>query len=731
MRYTHIKSVLQRSVPDVYFTYTGWTIAVILSVTAIQRLRLGEYGWMFTWQLLAVGLLTFVMLCCAVASPHWPLLRATRFGSASAALQQILANRKLRWGGAAIYAAVAFALLLLDHRLIIAVIALLQSAAIIRLKQVTSTRLRLTIIAVSLVCWSLASGLTYTHLMDWLLDAASSSALAVPAFLLAFGLVLVELCGERRILTRTRVDLFIALAAIVVFAAYALRTDNLATEWVPIHRSFFADVAQFVKDGHWLLWDVPSLYGFGSILALAVMPGNGWQALYELTALFLVFEAFTAFLILRWARGGLFNAAFAILLPLATIFGDSIVRYPWSARLYPQGGMRFFWVVGLLLVVFLMYVWRDHEGRVNVLRWVGNIAWLCALLWSIENAVWATMVWVPYLILDAVLEPRAVQSLTSIGLSMIRRLWPIVVFPLTAFVLIDQFYTLRLGAPPDWRAFFEFTGLFTSGKVRAIFFVQPFGAAWTLVLVLGAVGALGLRAVQLRKWEIFRLLMPAWLAVWITSSYFAVEPLDMYISLLLAVAVPVMAMVMYVSRERCFRGDWMGAIVRLSLAPIAIIVIAVALGEPSRLAAMQLPFTHHWTPDVIQEFPTISGELGQLMRHAGIKSTDKVLFPNGDYWTELDQGLILPFGRNQNGKVFLYHSWLPTSPVGPEMLSRAMSPERAGVYIERSLNLSRSTGWYITYRQPALCSDLSPQLVTIRTYSSPNFAAALCAIGGM
>ena len=704
--------------PATYVAYTGWLIAVVIAITWIQRIRLGVYGWMFTWQLVLVAAATLSFALLALVHPSRPpWLR--RYVDGQFTLPAL-------FGGLA-YIATAFSLAWLDHRRFIFVIGALQGAAVVALLGKSATRAtRFWIFFVSLASWALASGLTYVHLGDWLLNVSPTNAWSVAAFVFAFAIVLLELCAHDRERSMGPPTFWFLGIACVVFAAYAFRTDNLASNWVPLHRSYFADVSQFVRDGHWLLWDVPSLYGFLSILALAIVPASdGWQALYELTGVFLTIEALIAAVILRWGRTGWRNALVSIFFPLATILGDNLSRYAWGGRLYPQGGLRFLWVDTLLLVVFLSYAWREKPMRVRALRWAGHLTWLIAVLWSVENALWATATWFAFLFFDVVMYPELTSRPAVIVRRIFLRAWPAIVLPFAAYEAIDWWYRSRLGSHPDWRAYVEFTGLFASGKVRAIFHVQDFGAAWCIVLVLAAVGTVGLLALRERQWALTPLLATTWCATWVTASYFALEPLDMYVTLLLAVLVPAAAIAIFASRQ-LHSNDPSAWLARLSVAPLMIVSIAVALGEPSRLAAMKLPLTRSWSPNVIGEMPPIDGELKALMARAGVKPGDRVLIPNGPYWTELSQGLILPLTRLPDGATTQYKAWLPVSPIGPTLLANGLPIGRLHTYVNRFIDRSHEAGWYVTYREPARCERLSSRLHTTRTLRSVNFSISSC-----
>jgi hypothetical protein len=479
-------------------------------------------------------------------------------------------------------------------------------------------------------------------------------------------------------------------------------------------------VAQAVRDGYWPLWDVPSVYGFLSVLTVAAVPAaNAWQGLFILTSLILFAQSCILFSLWRWGCAGWRNLAFASLTTLA-VFWDGISRYPWSARLYPQGGMRFFWLLSLLFVAFLSYVWRDDPRRVRLLYWIGNCCWLISLFWSFEAAVWGMVVWVTYIFTAAAIPSTKRPFLKRLGFLG----WPLLALPIGALAVLETVYKLVLHDGPDFFAYVEFTGLFVTGVVRATFPINAGGAAWCILLMLGAVGALLLAAISASRWPVVPLLSTTWIAIWASSTYYSVEPFDGHVSLLLVLLSAAAAIVTYVSRE-VFNGTDVALFARLSFAPIAIICTSLFLGGPRRLAEIQFPFTPGWTSNTLDSVPAISGELAQLVARAGIRPHDPVLFPSRRYWTEISQGLLFPISRT-SGKTLLYRAWAPLSPAGIEETILGLSDERRQVYIERHLKRTHSAGWYVEYRYPAFCDKVSPQLYTARTLTSKNYSLSLC-----
>jgi len=65
-------------------------------------------------------------------------------------------------------------------------------------------------------------------------------------------------------------------AAIVLIGMVSLRTDGLfgalGKDGTFLHQSVYVGPAELVRQGGWLYWDVPSQYGFLSILTLVLLP---------------------------------------------------------------------------------------------------------------------------------------------------------------------------------------------------------------------------------------------------------------------------------------------------------------------------------------------------------------------------------------------------------------------------------------------------------------------------
>jgi hypothetical protein len=215
------------------------------------------------------------------------------------------------------------------------------------------------------------------------------------------------------------------------------------------------------------------------------------------------------------------------------------------------------------------------------------------------------------------------------------------------------------------------------------------------------------------------------MATWITASYWVGEAFNNHVIATYAVAIPSAAVAIFLSRE-AFASNGAALIARLSLAPMAIIMIALLFGEPARMMTIRAPFIPGWNFDSTRQFPAISGELADLVNRAGIRPSDPVIFPTSVGWIKLDLGFILPFVRMPDGSLAEYQSWLPLGPQGVYNSLESLPLDRQQLYIDRNLDEFRGTGWYITYREPGGCALISQRLMTIRSVKSTNFEASLC-----
>lgn len=631
---------------------------------------------------------------------------------------------------AAAYIVVACVFMYLDSGAILLIIALAQALVVYVLSREfkRNTAWLLWTYGASLGAWIFSANISYTPLEKLMLNASPATALIVPVLAASVCLLIFDLAQpfmqkpERFNVTAAARYLIAAL----FFLELGFRTDATLADWIPYHQMYWVGPATFVRDGHYLLWDVPSQYGFLSELVLAFFPANSvWQSLYELTAIVLTVQALLLFVLLVVRRSGLLNVLVSLLVCSAIFFSSEASRYPFGPRLYPQGGLRFIWVIALMFIAYKVYA-AANQRSASLWRIGGWLCWGIATLWAFESLAWCTFIWGGFIATEyAVWVLRDRPSWTAALVRAIGAFAPFVLIAVLAFGGVDAFYRIRLGHGPDWTGYLEFSALYAADS-RYHVVTETFGPGWLIVLLLGALAVPAVYALRWRSYSALPILAANWLAVWACASYYVGEPYDNHVGAITTVLGFSYAIVSLVMADL---GIATLSFTRLAFVPLFAILITTSYGEPSRIADVRAPFMPGYQFNAVDRMPAVSGELAEIVRRAGIRPGDRVVFPNSPAWVKFDGGLISPFMKRPDGKKIELIGWIPESPAGPTNTMNSLPIERRLIYIERFLQTSPQGGWYITYRSDARCPQLAPGAVNagpvIHTF---NYAAVKCAI---
>jgi hypothetical protein len=109
--------------------------------------------------------------------------------------------------------------------------------------------------------------------------------------------------------------------ALIPLALASVWTNDLFDITTTYHWEVYIGPADLIRQGGWLLWDVPSQYGFLSELAIAWMPTpSPWEGLFILNSAANFLLATTVFLLLRSLGRGVLNLLMSFSVALATCF---------------------------------------------------------------------------------------------------------------------------------------------------------------------------------------------------------------------------------------------------------------------------------------------------------------------------------------------------------------------------------------------------------------------------
>jgi len=534
----------------------------------------------------------------------------------------------------------------------------------------------LAIVLATIVGWTTASTLSYAMpLTAWIFKDApyTSAPLAAGVFIVAtaivmFGLFAVVAARREAPITQRVID----GVALLVLAIAAARRDSLFAD--NGHLAFFVGPLEMVRQGGWLLWDVPSQYGFGNILTMAALPfRTSYDDEFVLNALLMFAAAAAMYFVFRWKAGAL-GAVFAAALALAAVFliGGDVCCNLMGPEHYPSiGPVRFFWCYALGAIALLTYVQDDERIKARLLI-AGSIGWALSGLWSAESFIYGSCIWFPFL------------GLTVANKYGSRALWrwlplPVLVL-LCAVGLIDLVYRVALGHLPDWFGFVDYGLSYQGGYGEQT--LSTLGDVWALVLSFCALCTIALVLLKSGRLAAAAVVIAACGMEWSTASYFVVRSHPNNVLNILAVAVFALGIALLVAAREQLAAPLL-AVVRTSVAPIFIVTIGLSFSASGGFAHYVLPFgpatPQHLSDSFIEATPQSVG----LFQRAGMTPSSPLIY-----------------GSDSLARVWPgYRTVMPTVwvPAYPPAILNPLGPERALVYINRFVDRRPMDGYILTY----------------------------------
>jgi hypothetical protein len=507
---------------------------------------------------------------------------------------------------------------------------------------------------------------------------------------------------------------FISLTVLVVAS---LRLTEYPNNSHFHHWGAFIGPATLLQQGGWLLWDVPSQYGFLSALAIAFSPisNNPWVALYwtQASALF-VTSAWIFFLLrdfsrgwLQWMLATLTTVALVFMLPGWPPFLEGPSVYP------SVGAFRFLWIYGILAVLSLIL----KRGAKSPLLALLNLCWVLGFFWSSESAACCTVIALPAYLALVAGRCREIENRSTKRLFAIRWLSLPVLLLGGCFLLIDIYYRAYLGYRPDWVAFYDYAvGFRQYLQTEAL---NRNGATWQWLLIYCGVSgmvATRLHRGSLKNYRESALLLASWAATWSTASYIVGRGHDNVVITSMPIFVLCVLIVLKaIETEQCSRGRRLRAQTALALVTLlAFLSVELWVGFGNGAYAPSFFKSHLSPPGKVERIIESSNEsvwsdhdLGELLEQAGVKRSDPIAFidANPTVCNLLPPFFVGPDGMaarfpSSDGQLMISHrSWLPIEPCA---LNMPLSAERNDVYISRFTERNKSGGWLI---RPTEVSD--------------------------
>ncbi|WP_169977523.1 hypothetical protein [Tautonia rosea] len=505
------------------------------------------------------------------------------------------------------------------------------------------------------------------------------------------------------------------LAALVLIVLASFRVDSLGgasaydVDGIGLlrfaHWAAAVGPAELVRQGGWLLWDVPSTYGFLSVLLVAWMPvASPWQAYYLVHAMLTAATAVMLYGLLRSLRTGSTNYPFALLTTLMAAFlMPGIAFYLTGPSVHPPlSAYRYVWCYALLGVL----VW-ESRAEVTGWRWwgipaVGQLTWMLGVLWAPESAFYCSVMWLPGFAVMA--WRRAVAGSSNgkplrgsvIALRLIGWLLTVPLVVSAAVGIVSLWYQVGLGHLPDWPRFLDYVMAFT---VDGVVMDDPHrldGPIWVMLVLFCAISATVVARVG--RGASCATMAPAlgvWGMVWGASSYYVIRVNPLFLHCLVPIVCVGLAVLWGLpSRDR---GRRRGAVdpARASVIPVLTMLMLIGFGNAECLRPWGPALRRGYIASVDRLMPTMNPDLAQLLARANLGPDDPITYldnRNGP-WEFGPLGVWPPADRTRLSEIrWRNRSWTPALPV---LNFSPLANDRPALYMERFARRSQLGGWLI------------------------------------
>lgn len=414
-----------------------------------------------------------------------------------------------------------------------------------------------------------------------------------------------------------------------------------------------------VRSGGWLLWDVPSQYGFLNILLGSLVPAaSAWEAFYlfQGSLLFLTSSAFYVAVRRYTPQSFLHQITFFVILVMAMFFADPGLIGPYP---FPSSSVvRFFCCYTMVLTIFLI----PKPG----LRQAGAIAaaWPIAVFWSAESAFYGTAI-LAFIIAALFQNGRNFPE----RLSLVAKYLAMAFASLAAFIaILIIVYRVRLGVTPDFTSHFEYALGYAGGYGYVPFPLN--GPGNLLFLVFLGISLVGIGAIRKTGDDNTAILPLAAIAgwIWAIASYYIGRPVPQNITAML----PMIAVATYLAillSERSKLGAYVWPL-KAAAVPLFFLVL-IPVSNPAWVN--NLLKSEFFSSDISSKLPKATAELQKMVSASAASSKTPLVFYGEIAAPPVFEGKL---------QLFNYDNWLP---VPLQLLEPPISEARREIYMARYL----------------------------------------------
>lgn len=554
-------------------------------------------------------------------------------------------------------------------------------------------------VAVRMVWW--------TSFVNWVAESTYTYTVLLAALVLVTGSVFLGSARASR--ARPWMSRSATVLGLVILAMVSLRVDTLgaappSSPWYArgqcafYHWGAIVAPADLVRQGGWLLWDIPTQYGFLSTLALALMPFKSiWQSFYVLNAVVMFAAAAMVFCMYRSLGRGWLNWIFSLAVALASV----LLVQGWPRPLEPTGphvtpavgAFRFFFCFALLAAL----VWEfrsDPRARNPWPLLAGNVCWAVGTLWSVESAAYCATIWLPaYLALlcrrALALEPEGETPPWRARLRVAAWLAMPPCLLAAAAAGITLYYVSHLGHGPDWMAFIDPA---SAAKVFALP-MQRDGTVLVLLLLFSTLATVAVACARSRRSiGALGLIGGAWGALWAVGSYFVGRSHEVNGVNIYSVAFAAVAVCLYLlQRDRA--ADRVAPFVKMALVPVLTMLVTMTFGVPAQLPATLAAIRRGYQRRIDRALPRMDPYLTSLLDGAHVKFVEGVT--PASWGSPLPARVVVRGGPKPRPRVVTYRNWaLPSVVLFP------LPEQRREIYMERYAERTQQGGWLVIPLRP-------------------------------
>lgn len=508
--------------------------------------------------------------------------------------------------------------------------------------------------------------------------------------------------------------------AYLTFFMASFRTDQLVDEWCRHHWDVYIGPANLIQQGGWIFWDVPSQYGFLSILSIVGFPGvSNHQAFYMILAIAHWVSAFILFSLLRRYSPGVKGYFFSLFVTLATIYfmpgwWPTLIG---SASRPSTGSYRFIWCYVLGFLLFKALEFRNLKQPIsNKFYLYFNTAWILGCLWSVESAVYSTCIWLPaYLIF----KKRDLKQNRKIPLLIYFCKTPALAWGIT-LSLICLYYFIRIHHLPDPASLVEYARSFSLVPGFAMV-VNNFGLAWWLVFLFVCQSTLLALAFQKRSDDIeLGVLTSALAMTWAASSYFMGRSHDNNIINIFPVLTFAFILTLYTIRVSKLE-NWTSLAIQTFAVSTFAIVMTGTYGNMGDFQNYLKSIPTNSKLNVEPFLSKINPEIQGLIKQAKLTPEDKILY---------FQDTLLESYQVEDSLGALH--WVKTPiywlPISPPTLLNPLPDNRKHIYIDRFSSRRKMEGWIVSPKNsevyPWFQGILKGDYEKTQTYESDHWSMA-------